>query len=106
MHNINFNYNYKFHKDRLNRSHFKQSEYKIKILKSIIKRANIPRYKRASLVILLDRYARYNSYTKSINRCILTGRSRGVYRFFKVNRHMLNSLASNGIFPGIIKSSW
>lgn len=106
MHNINYNYNKSLCKDSLNRLDFKKSEYKIKILKSIIKRDSISKYKRADLIMILNKYGRYNSYAKSRNRCILTGRARGVYRFFKVNRHMLNSLISQGMFPGIIKSSW
>lgn len=106
MYNVNYNYNYLLRTDKLNRIHFSKSEYKIKILKSIIKRENISRYKRTTLIQILDRFGKHNSYTKSRNRCILTGRARGVYRFFKVNRHMINSLVSSGMFPGITKSSW
>lgn len=39
------------------------------------------------------------------NRCILTGRSRGVYNFFKISRIMINDLASRGLLPGLKKAS-
>ena len=40
------------------------------------------------------------------NRCELTGRSRGVYRKFKLSRICLRDLASRGQIPGMTKSSW
>jgi small subunit ribosomal protein S14 len=39
-------------------------------------------------------------------RCELTGRPRGNYRKFKLCRIKLRELASNGLIPGMIKSSW
>lgn len=40
------------------------------------------------------------------NRCLLTGRSRGVYRTFKLSRIKFRELALAGMIPGITKSSW
>ena len=40
------------------------------------------------------------------NRCALTGRSRSVYRKFKLSRIILRELASRGQIPGMVKSSW
>lgn len=40
------------------------------------------------------------------NRCELTGRARSVYRKFKLSRIALRELASMGLIPGMIKSSW
>jgi small subunit ribosomal protein S14 len=40
------------------------------------------------------------------NRCALTGRSRSVYRKFKLSRISLRELASRGQIPGMVKSSW
>lgn len=40
------------------------------------------------------------------NRCELTGRSRGYYRKLKVCRNVLRELASVGMIPGVVKSSW
>jgi small subunit ribosomal protein S14 len=40
------------------------------------------------------------------NRCTLTGRPRAVYRKFKMSRIALRELASTGMIPGMVKSSW
>lgn len=39
-------------------------------------------------------------------RCGLTGRPRGNYRKFKLSRISMRDLASNGMIPGVVKSSW
>jgi small subunit ribosomal protein S14 len=44
--------------------------------------------------------------TRVRNRCELTGRSRAVYRKFKMSRIMLRELANKGLIPGVTKSSW
>lgn len=40
------------------------------------------------------------------NRCVLTGRARGVYKDFKLSRIMFRDLALKGLLPGIKKASW
>lgn len=40
------------------------------------------------------------------NRCQLTGRSRGVYRRFKLGRSMVRKYAMMGMIPGVRKASW
>jgi small subunit ribosomal protein S14 len=40
------------------------------------------------------------------NRCQLTGRSRAVYRKFKLTRHKFRELAHKGLLPGVSKASW
>ncbi|MDO6416636.1 30S ribosomal protein S14 [Sphingomonas sp. BIUV-7] len=44
--------------------------------------------------------------TRVRNRCMVTGRPRGVYRKFKLGRVMLRQLATRGMIPGVVKSSW
>jgi len=39
-------------------------------------------------------------------RCQLSGRPRGNYRKFKLSRIALRELASSGLIPGMVKSSW
>lgn len=46
-----------------------------------------------------------NNYTKVRSICILTGRSRSVYRAFKMSRLKLREYASQGYFTGIAKAS-
>ena len=40
------------------------------------------------------------------NRCLITGRSRGVYRRFGLARHKLREFAMEGLIPGLRKASW
>jgi len=40
------------------------------------------------------------------NRCQLCGRSRAVYRKFRICRICLRNLAHEGLIPGMKKASW
>lgn len=42
---------------------------------------------------------------RSNNRCLLTGRSGSVFRYFRLSRICLKNLASNGLLVGVRKSS-
>ena len=44
--------------------------------------------------------------TRVCNRCATTGRPRGYYRKFGLNRIELRDLANKGLIPGVTKSSW
>ena len=44
--------------------------------------------------------------TRVRNRCATTGRPRGYYRKFGLNRIELRDLANKGMIPGVTKSSW
>ncbi|MDP4539737.1 30S ribosomal protein S14 [Qipengyuania sp. DY56-A-20] len=44
--------------------------------------------------------------TRVRNRCSTTGRPRGYYRKFGVNRIELRNLGNKGLIPGLTKSSW
>ncbi len=47
-----------------------------------------------------------SSLTRIKNICVLTGRTRSIYRLFKMSRVQLRKLASIGFLPGISKISW
>ncbi len=44
--------------------------------------------------------------SREVRRCQLCGRSRAVYRKFKICRICFRSLASIGMIPGVRKASW
>ncbi len=44
--------------------------------------------------------------TRLVRRCVLCGRSRGVYQKFKICRICFRELASEGMIPGVRKASW
>jgi small subunit ribosomal protein S14 len=54
----------------------------------------------------LQKLPRDASPTRLRNLCALTGRSRGVYRKFKISRIKLRELALEGKIPGMKKASW
>jgi small subunit ribosomal protein S14 len=54
----------------------------------------------------LAQMPRNSSETRIRNRCELSGRPRAYYRKFKISRIALRDLASSGLIPGVIKSSW
>lgn len=55
-------------------------------------------------VVKSNKTPKYSS--RIVRRCELTGRSRGVYRKFRVSRIMLRKLALEGKIPGMRKASW
>lgn len=57
-----------------------------------------------SMVIKADRTSKYS--TRRYNRCQICGRPRGYLRKFKICRICFRKLASEGLLPGVTKSSW
>lgn len=54
----------------------------------------------------LQALPRNGSATRVNNRCILTGRGRGVYRKFGLCRIKFRELSHEGKIPGVTKASW
>jgi small subunit ribosomal protein S14 len=54
----------------------------------------------------LAQLPRNSSPTRFRLRCELSGRPRGNYRKFKISRIAMRDLASDGLIPGMVKSSW
>lgn len=54
----------------------------------------------------LQKLPRDASPTRIRTLCALTGRTRGVYKKFKLSRIMLRKLALEGKIPGMKKASW
>ena len=75
-------------------------------LKAIINNEKTPSPERMQATIKLAQMPRNSSKTRIRNRCELTGRSRGYYRKLRLCRNQLRELASQGLIPGMTKSSW
>ena len=75
-------------------------------LKKIIKNRKLPLDERFNAQLKLAKLPRNSAKIRIRNRCEITGRSRGVYRKFKISRIALRELASKGKIPGMTKSSW
>jgi len=75
-------------------------------LKAIAADRNLPAEERFAARLKLAELPRNSSTVRIHNRCELTGRPRGYYRKLKLSRIMLRELGSNGLIPGMVKSSW
>ena len=75
-------------------------------LKEIVRDKSLPMEDRFAAALKLAQVPRNSSKTRIRNRCEITGRPRGVYRKLKMSRIALRDLGSQGLIPGLVKSSW
>ncbi len=75
-------------------------------LKAIATDRSLPMEERFGARLKLARLPRNGAAVRVRNRCSLSGRSRGFYRKFRISRIALRELASAGLIPGMVKSSW
>lgn len=75
-------------------------------LKSRIYDKKISLEDRFLLIMSLAKLPKDSSLIRIRNRCKLSGRPRGNFRKFQLSRNLIRSLGSNGLLPGLIKSSW
>ncbi|HRY06861.1 MAG TPA: 30S ribosomal protein S14 [Hyphomicrobiaceae bacterium] len=79
---------------------------KRKRLKTVADDMSKPTEERFAARLKLAEMPRNSSKTRIRNRCEITGRPRGYYRKLKLCRNQLRELASMGMIPGMVKSSW
>jgi small subunit ribosomal protein S14 len=75
-------------------------------LKAIARDTSKPVEERFGAQLKLASLPRNSAPTRVRNRCLVTGRPRGYYRKLKMSRISLRQLASQGMIPGMVKSSW
>ena len=75
-------------------------------LKAIAADQSLPAEERFAARLKLAELPRNSSPTRIRNRCDLSGRPRGYYRKLRMSRIALRDLGSQGLIPGMIKSSW
>jgi ribosomal protein S14 len=86
--------------DSLRRIQLKNKEYVLLLRRLLRGNSGTPQlYKKLRLV-----QAGYLG-VRTNNTCVLTGRTRAVYRGFKVSRFVLKGMGSLGYLPGIRKCS-
>ena len=67
---------------------------------------DLPMEERFQARLKLAKLPRNSARIRVRNRCAVTGRSRGYHRKFDMSRVLLRELASQGLIPGMVKSSW
>ena len=75
-------------------------------LRNRIKDPKVDPQEKFELMAQLAKLPRNSCPTRKTRRCVLTGRSKAVYRKFGLSRVMLRQLGLAGDLPGVTKSSW
>ena len=75
-------------------------------LMSVLNNASLSDEERLEARLKLQQLPRNASPVRQRNRCVLTGRARGVFRKFGLGRNKLREIAMRGEIPGIVKASW
>ncbi|MBR9826904.1 MAG: 30S ribosomal protein S14 [Alphaproteobacteria bacterium] len=75
-------------------------------LKAVARDQELPVEERFAAQLKLASLPRNSAPTRIRNRCEVTGRPRGFYRKLRMSRIALRQLASQGMIPGMVKSSW
>lgn len=93
-------------KDLLRRKQIAKLELKKQKLKYLFKNNELPFNIRLGAQLKLNSLPRNASKVRIKNYCVVSGRSKGVYKSFRLSRIKFRELALAGLLPGIIKSSW
>lgn len=75
-------------------------------IKSKIYDKTISISERMKLYYQLQKLPRNSSPTRYRNRCNITGRPRGYFRFFGMSRICVRNGSRQGIIPGVRQASW
>jgi small subunit ribosomal protein S14 len=75
-------------------------------LKAIADDETVDETERLMARLKMAEVPRNGNPTRVRNRCATTGRPRGYYRKFGINRIELRNLGNRGMIPGLTKSSW
>lgn len=75
-------------------------------LKAIARDKDLPMEERFAAQLKLSELPRNSAPSRFRNRCEVTGRPRAFYRKLRMSRIALRELASRGLVPGMVKSSW
>lgn len=68
--------------------------------------ANLSPEEKALAFRKLQKLARNGAANRHVVRCAVTGRSKGVYRKFRLSRMKFREMALDGLLPGVVKASW
>lgn len=93
-------------RDRKRRALIKKYAGRREELKTLLSQRNLPQEERKALQRKFNALPRDSVKCRVTNRCLLTGRSRGVSKTFRISRIKFRELASNGAIPGVKKASW
>ena len=93
-------------RDKKRRRLVKNGAAKRERLKAIAADNSLPMEERFAARLKLAQLPRNSAPTRLRNRCAVTGRPRGYYRKLNMSRIALREMSSQGLVPGMVKSSW
>ena len=93
-------------KNKRRRNMVSQQAAKRAVLKATIMNQSLSIEERFKATLKLASLPRDGSKTRVRNRCEVSGRPRAYYRKLRMSRIALRDLGSQGLIPGMIKSSW
>ena len=93
-------------RDKKRRRMVKNAAAKRNRLKAIAADSSLPMEERFAARLKLAQMPRNTAPTRIRNRCAVTGRPRGYYRKLNMSRIALREMSSQGLIPGMVKSSW
>lgn len=93
-------------RDENKRRKYHGNELKRKGFLAIYHNRHVPASVRQSAMEQLQKLDRSTSLTRVKRRCVLSGRSRGVLRRYRLSRLVFRREALQGNIPGVFKASW
>jgi small subunit ribosomal protein S14 len=93
-------------RDLARRINYRNNELKRQALLAVYHNLNLSALTRQRAMEELQNLDRNSSLTRINRRCVLTGRSRGVLRRYKMSRLVFRRAALQGYIPGVFKASW
>ena len=97
---------FQLEEDRKRRNLFAFFEKKRRGFKALSVDVRLPIKVRLLALSKLRSLPRNRSICRVRNRCVYSGRSRAVIRFFRMSRVALRYRALRGYIPGLFKASW
>ena len=83
-----------------------KQDAKRKELRKKMKDPSLGFEEKQAVMFQLQDLPRNGARVRVLNRCLISGRPKAVYRKFRVSRIVLRELAHQGMVPGMRKSSW
>jgi small subunit ribosomal protein S14 len=81
-------------------------EVERRVYKAVAADMSLPKETRKRARLALALLPRNSAPCRVRNRCVLSGRPRGVYSHVKLSRLCFRELARKGDLPGMMKASW
>lgn len=104
---LNKNYKLTFmNRDKYRRTLYLKNLKKRTELKIKLKSKKLIGQERCSLQLRLSKITRSSAQSRIRNRCIITGRGRGLISLFNISRIKIKELTAKGALPGVRKSTW